>query len=68
MDYEKLGLKAGIEIHQQLDTTEKLFCRCPTVLRDTAERTGEFYRYLRATESELGEIARAAREEMRLVR
>ncbi|MDD4567915.1 MAG: Glu-tRNA(Gln) amidotransferase subunit GatE, partial [Methanoculleus chikugoensis] len=68
MDYEKLGLKAGIEIHQQLDTAEKLFCRCPTCLRETAERTGEFHRYLRATESELGEIDRAAREEMKLVR
>lgn len=68
MDYGKLGLKAGIEIHQQLDTAEKLFCRCPTCLRDVSERTGEFYRYLRATESELGEIDRAAREEMKLVR
>ncbi|MDV2481825.1 Glu-tRNA(Gln) amidotransferase subunit GatE [Methanoculleus sp. Wushi-C6] len=68
MDYQNLGLKAGIEIHQQLDTAEKLFCRCPTCLRETAERTGEFHRYLRATESELGEIDRAAREEMRLVR
>ncbi|ABN56787.1 MULTISPECIES: Glu-tRNA(Gln) amidotransferase subunit GatE [Methanoculleus] len=68
MDYEKLGLKAGIEIHQQLDTAEKLFCRCPTTLRDVSERTGEFHRYLRATESELGEIDRAAREEMKLVR
>ena len=67
-DYEKLGLKAGIEIHQQLDTAEKLFCRCPTRLRDISERTGEFYRYLRATESELGEIDQAAREEMKLVR
>ncbi|BBL67807.1 Glu-tRNA(Gln) amidotransferase subunit GatE [Methanoculleus chikugoensis] len=68
MDYEKLGLKAGIEIHQQLDTAEKLFCRCPTCLRETSERNGEFHRYLRATESELGEIDRAAREEMKLVR
>ncbi len=67
-DYARLGLKAGIEIHQQLDTAEKLFCRCPTLLRETAEHTGEFYRYLRATESELGEIDRAAQEEMKLVR
>jgi len=68
MNYQELGLKAGIEIHQQLDTAEKLFCRCPTLLRDTAGRTGEFSRYLRATESELGEIDRAAEEEMKLVR
>jgi len=32
MDYEKIGLKAGLEIHQQLDTG-KLFCRCPSYLR-----------------------------------
>ncbi|MEM4719280.1 MAG: Glu-tRNA(Gln) amidotransferase subunit GatE [Candidatus Pacearchaeota archaeon] len=31
-DYEKLGLKAGLEIHQQLDTN-KLFCSCPSILR-----------------------------------
>lgn len=65
MDFERLGLKAGIEIHQQLDTAEKLFCACPTRLRKFDERNGEFFRYLRATESELGEIDDAAREEMK---
>jgi glutamyl-tRNA(Gln) amidotransferase subunit E len=65
MDYEKIGLMAGIEIHQQLDTAEKLFCHCPTKLRDVEERCGEFKRYLRATESEMGEIDRAAEEEMK---
>ena len=68
MDYEAVGLKAGIEIHQQLDTREKLFCHCPTVLRDVGERNGEFFRYLRATVSEMGEIDRAAREEMMVMR
>lgn len=32
MDYQKIGLKAGLEIHQQLDTG-KLFCNCPSFLR-----------------------------------
>lgn len=32
IDYEKIGLKAGIECHQQLDT-HKLFCECPSLLR-----------------------------------
>ncbi|MHC1626186.1 MAG: Glu-tRNA(Gln) amidotransferase subunit GatE [Methanoculleaceae archaeon] len=64
MDYEKIGLKAGIEIHQQLDTEEKLFCHCPTLIRENDERTREYHRYLRATVSELGEIDRAAEEEM----
>ena len=65
MDYEKIGLLAGIEIHQQLDTKEKLFCRCPTLLRKSGEHSGEYHRYLRATESEMGEIDGAAREEMK---
>lgn len=65
MDYKKVGLKAGIEIHQQLDTREKLFCGCPTLLRKTEEHEGEFFRYLRATESEMGEIDQAAQEEMK---
>ncbi len=68
MDYKTVGLTAGIEIHQQLDTKEKLFCHCPTTLRDTAEHSGEFFRYLRATESEMGEIDRAAQEEMKSIR
>ncbi|MFX1256186.1 MAG: Glu-tRNA(Gln) amidotransferase subunit GatE, partial [Promethearchaeota archaeon] len=33
LDYEKLGFKAGIEIHAQLNTEKKLFCSCPTILR-----------------------------------
>jgi glutamyl-tRNA(Gln) amidotransferase subunit E len=65
MDYRALGLVAGIEIHQQLDTREKLFCHCPTALREIAEHNGEFCRYLRATVSEMGEIDRAAQEEMK---
>jgi glutamyl-tRNA(Gln) amidotransferase subunit E len=65
MDYKALGLVGGIEIHQQLDTEEKLFCHCPTILREIAEHNGEFSRYLRATVSEMGEIDRAAQEEMK---
>jgi len=65
MDYKALGLVAGIEIHQQLDTQRKLFCNCPTMLREVQEHDGEFFRYLRATVSEMGEIDRAAKEEMK---
>ncbi|MEE8168868.1 MAG: Glu-tRNA(Gln) amidotransferase subunit GatE [Candidatus Hydrothermarchaeales archaeon] len=54
-------LKIGFEIHQQLDTT-KLFCNCPSQLReDEADILVE--RRLRPTQSELGEIDRAALEE-----
>ncbi len=38
-DYEDLGLVAGLEIHQQLDTETKLFCGCPTDLREPDEAT-----------------------------
>lgn len=33
MDYQKIGFKAGLEIHQQLDT-RKLFCNCSSYLRN----------------------------------
>ncbi len=62
-DYENLGLVAGLEIHQQLDTQEKLFCACPTRLRDPEESVRSFSRYLHPTKSELGEIDEAALEE-----
>jgi len=32
INYKKLGLKCGIEIHQQIDS-HKLFCECPSILR-----------------------------------
>ena len=50
-------LVCGIEIHQQLDT-KKLFCGCDSVLRD--EGYGAYYRRLRPTTSEIGEVDRAA--------
>ncbi len=64
MNYADLGLRVGIEIHQQLDTRQKLFCRCPTELRDAGEADFEFFRYLRLKKSELGTEDRAAREEV----
>jgi len=59
VNYEKLGLKVGLEIHQQLDTKAKLFCRCKTELfKGEPEIT--FLRRLRPTQSELGQIDPAA--------
>ena len=59
MDYMKLGLTVGIEIHQELATQHKLFCQCPPELnKDDFEFT--FTRKLRPAQSELGEIDPAA--------
>jgi len=60
LDYRSLGLKVGVEIHQQL-STGKLFCDCDSDLSD--EHHKEFLRRLRPTQSELGEIDRAALEQ-----
>ena len=68
LDYEELGLVAGLEIHQQLDTETKLFCSCPTELREPAESIRTFSRYLHPTRSELGELDEAALEESRVDR
>lgn len=60
LDYRSLGLKVGLEIHQQLDTA-KLFCNCASELSEVV--TSTFVRSLRPTQSELGEIDAAALEE-----
>ena len=67
-DYDDLGLVAGLEIHQQLDTATKLFCQCPTDERDPDSATRSFTRYLHPTKSELGELDEAALEESRVDR
>ncbi len=67
-DYEELGLVAGLEIHQQLDTATKLFCNCPTEIRDPEESIRSFTRYLHPTRSELGELDDAAVEESKVDR
>lgn len=61
IDYEKFGLKCGIEIHQQLNT-KKLFCNCPSMLRDDAPQF-VVKRKLRAVAGETGEIDIAAMHE-----
>jgi len=57
-DYKKIGLKAGLEIHQQLNTS-KLFCNCPSFLRND-EPLYEIKRKLNPVIGETGKIDIAA--------
>jgi glutamyl-tRNA(Gln) amidotransferase subunit E len=68
LDYKELGLRVGLEIHRQLDTRRKLFCPCSTSPPLRGGARIEVARYLRETQSELGEVDQAARFESRRMR
>lgn len=54
--YSALGFKCGLEVHQQLLTKQKLFCRCPAGIYQKADDyDAEIIRHMRPTLSELGE-------------
>lgn len=53
-----VGVKVGLEIHQQLATSKKLFCNCNPI--EAEEYSIKFQRKLRAAKSELGEYDPAA--------
>ncbi len=59
IDYKKMGLKYGVEIHQRLATTRKLFCACPARIA-TDEPIATINRKLRAVAGELGLVDMAA--------
>ena len=52
--YEQMGLRAGLEVHQQVLTKHKLFCRCPARCY-SSDYHAEILRHMRPTLSELGE-------------
>ncbi len=58
-DYDKLGLKCGLEIHQQLDTKQKLFCRCPSTLQGKRKPDFSVSRTMRPVLGELGTFDKA---------
>ena len=53
-EYAAVGFKSGLEIHQQILTSKKLFCRCPAGLY-SSDFNAEILRHMRPTLSELGE-------------
>ncbi|HJS82982.1 MAG TPA: Glu-tRNA(Gln) amidotransferase GatDE subunit E, partial [Nitrososphaera sp.] len=58
IDPAHIDLKVGFEIHQQLDTTSKLFCNCQCA--EALKYDSRFARKLRPTQSELGAYDPAA--------
>ncbi len=64
--YTSLGFKCGLEIHQQVKTVSKLFCRCPAgIYHGHDEFDAEVIRHMRPTLSELGEYDGTALMEFR---
>jgi glutamyl-tRNA(Gln) amidotransferase subunit E len=53
-DYARVGFMSGLEVHQQLLTDQKLFCRCPAG-KYQKSYNAEILRHMRPTLSELGE-------------
>ncbi|MBI1979029.1 MAG: Glu-tRNA(Gln) amidotransferase subunit GatE [Candidatus Aenigmarchaeota archaeon] len=62
INYGSLRMKAGLELHQQLDTTRKLFCNCSTGMKERLP-TATITRKLHPVASELGMVDIAAQFE-----
>lgn len=55
VDFKKMGFKAGIEVHHQIDTKRKLFCNCTPKL-SYGEPDYRFERYFRPVLGEMGDF------------
>lgn len=64
MDYKGFGFKAGLEIHQQIES-HKLFCSCPSLVNDEHQPDMFFERKIRAAAGETGIIDKAAAYQMK---
>jgi glutamyl-tRNA(Gln) amidotransferase subunit E len=54
--YKEMGFMCGLEIHQRLATSEKLFCSCPANADEGELIDAKVTRYQRAVAGELGQI------------
>ncbi len=55
--YKSIGFMCGLELHQRLATSRKLFCDCPTNIIDAnGKENGMVSRYQRAIAGELGTV------------
>ncbi|MFH1445532.1 MAG: Glu-tRNA(Gln) amidotransferase GatDE subunit E, partial [Nanoarchaeota archaeon] len=61
LNYKELGLKCGLEIHQQL-SSHKLFCNCDSQMLQQPK--DEIFRKQRAVAGELGDVDAAALHEV----
>ncbi|MBI2545356.1 MAG: Glu-tRNA(Gln) amidotransferase subunit GatE [Candidatus Aenigmarchaeota archaeon] len=62
INYKSVRLKAGLELHQQLNTKHKLFCKCPTEMKAKTNHSA-IIRKQHVVRSELGEADTAAQFE-----
>lgn len=57
VDFKKLGFHAGLEVHHQIRSDRKLFCRCPPILEgEPTNLDYSFYRYFRPVLGEMGDF------------
>jgi glutamyl-tRNA(Gln) amidotransferase subunit E len=57
VDFKQLGFHAGIEVHHQIRSDRKLFCRCPPDLeKDPNNMDYSFYRFFRPVLGEMGDF------------
>jgi glutamyl-tRNA(Gln) amidotransferase subunit E len=57
IDFKRLGFHAGLEVHHQIRSNRKLFCRCPPTLEPDPENMDySFYRYFRPVLGEMGDF------------
>lgn len=57
VDFKKLGFHAGLEVHHQIRSDRKLFCRCPPILEgEPTNLDYSFHRYFRPVLGEMGDF------------